>query len=232
MTHPNALDLEALALGESPGGGATATHVAACDACRDYVERVRGAAEAPRAKAPEARVAELTKRSGAAPSVRMLLPVAVPFALAAGVLLWLTRPGPPAGPDQPLALARDPEPVEPDTRFKGGLTVAVVRERGPEQTRFTSSVSVRSGDRLRLEVALDRTDAILAAVLGDDGSFLELMTEGVRDAGMHLSERSARVDDAPTRGVIVVGRPEDVRRARATRDTRGLVTFPIEVESR
>lgn len=232
MNHPNALDLEALAFGESPRGGETAEHVASCDACRGYVDRVRGTTEAPRTKAAEMRVAELVKRSAGAPSLRMIVSVAVPFAIAAGVLLWLARPVDPVGADHPLVAVRDPDPSPPDTRFKGGLTVAVVRERGPEQTRFTSSVSVRSGDRLRLEVALDRSDAILAAVLGDDGSFLELMTEGVRDAGMHLSERSARVDGDPTRGVIVVGHPEDVRRARATRDTRGLVTFPIEVESR
>lgn len=119
---------------------------------------------------------------------------------------------------------------EPGTRFKGGLSLAVVRERGGDQTRFTGAVPVRSGDRLRLEVALDRTEAILAAVLGDDGSWLELMAEGARDAGTHLSERSARVDASPTGGVIVVGRAEDVRRARATRDTRGLTTIRIEVE--
>ena len=64
--------------------------------------------------------------------------------------------------------------AEPDTRFKGGPQVAVIRERGKDQARFSSTVRVRPGDRIRLEVALDREQAILGGVLADDAQWLDL----------------------------------------------------------
>lgn len=256
MSHPSAVALEAFALGETPAG--VAGHVEGCAACAAYVARVRAEAapEAPsrfgaslearldraEASAPEANVAEGPRR------LRAVAPVVITFAVAAALLLALrapettpvreTAPRAATSPETPLVPPGEPmrlSMLEPETRFKGGMTIAVVRERAGDQARFTGSVKVRSGDRLRLEVALDRSEAILGAVLGDDGSWLELMTEGARDAGTHLSERSARVDAAPTRGTIVVGRAEDVRRARASGDLRhapGVTTIAIEVEER
>lgn len=253
MSHPNAVALEAFALGEKPAGAAE--HVASCEACRAYVERVRaelGAATEAPPREVVVRIEDAARRERGR-RVRAIGAVVVPFAVAAALLLVLKRPVSPeatlreAGParaSSELAMAT-PEPSadeptvytlqmaksDPETRFKGGLTTAVVRERGGNQARFTRSVGVRSGDRLRLEVALDRTEAILAAVLGDDGSWLELMPEGTRDAGTHLSERSARVDATPTGGVILVGPPEAVRRARVTHDTTGLSSLRVDVEA-
>ncbi len=110
------------------------------------------------------------------------------------------------------------------------MQIAVVRERGGDQARFLGSVPVRSGDRLRVEVALDREQAILGAVIADDGSYLEVMPSAVRGRGTHYSEKSARIDATPTAGTIVIGPPDAVARARATKRFEGLVTLRVEPE--
>jgi hypothetical protein len=66
--------------------------------------------------------------------------------------------------------------------------------------------------------------------MGDDASWLELMPEGVRQPGTHFSERSARVDGSPLRGTILVGSPEAVRHAKATKNVSGLSAVRIEWE--
>lgn len=170
--------------------------------------------------------------------------VAVPLAAAAAILVLIGRPsstdilvpgsssladpsvtggGPPSTGDHAA--------IDPETTFKGGVQVAVIRERAGQQARFTGAVAVKPGDRLRVEVALDREQAILAAVMGDDASWLELMTEGARRPGTHFSERSARVDGSPLRGTILVGSPEAVARARSTRRFDEVTTIRVEWES-
>ena len=175
--------------------------------------------------------------------------VLTPLAAAAAILL-LARgaplPSSPNGPTITTATATTPTrtprapieaplataaPVEPDTQFKGGMQVAVVRERGGKQERFSSTVRVRPGDRLRVEVALDREQAILGAVLADDGSYIELMPLGTRGPGTHFSERSAKIDGSPTRGTILIGSPEAVARARATRLLVGVDALRVEWEA-
>jgi hypothetical protein len=131
----------------------------------------------------------------------------------------------------PSAAPAEAVATEPDTQFKGGPQVAVVRERGGAQARFSRAVQVRPGDRIRVEVALDREQAILGAVLGDDGSYLELMPEAVRGPGTHFSEKSAKFDAAPTRGTILIGTREAVARARATRQLDGVTTVRVEWEA-
>jgi hypothetical protein len=131
----------------------------------------------------------------------------------------------------PPGLAPSVGVAEPDTQFKGGMQVAVVRERGGAQTRFSSTVRVRPGDRLRVEVALDHEQAILGAVLADDGSYLELMPEAVRGPGTHFSERSAKIDATPTRGTIIIGSPEAVARARQTKSFDGVTTLRVDPEA-
>jgi hypothetical protein len=176
--------------------------------------------------------------------------VIAPLAAAAAILLLMRSPATPA---EPQANVDPPEPpaykiqmetfppgtviatasgtAEPDTQFKGGMQVAVVRERGGSQARFSSTVRVKPGDRLRVEVALDHEQAILGAVLADDGSYLELMPQAVRGPGTHFSERSAKIDAAPTRGTIIIGKPEAVARARETKSFEGVTTLRVELES-
>lgn len=179
--------------------------------------------------------------------------VVAPLAAAAVIVVLarssFTPPGPgpvpqpspttaPAPPDTILMGTMPPRigesvPREPDTQFKGGMQVAVVRERDGRQARFSSMVPVRPGDRLRVEVALDHEQTIVGAVLADDGSYLELMPQAVRGPGTHFSERSAKIDAAPSRGTILIGTPEAVaraRRARGTKDLGGVATLRVEWE--
>ncbi len=175
--------------------------------------------------------------------------VVAPLAAAAAILLLTRSPAPPTTPSsgEPRAqttykiqMGAIPPGVgteatsgaaEPDTQFKGGMQVAVVRDRGGDQARFSSTVRVKPGDRLRVEVALDHEQAILGAVLADDGSYLELMPQAVRGPGTHFSERSAKIDAAPTRGTILIGTPEAVARARATKNLEGVTTLRVELEA-
>jgi hypothetical protein len=121
--------------------------------------------------------------------------------------------------------------AEPDTQFKGGPQVAIVRERDGEQARFSRAVRVRPGDRIRVEVALDREQAILGAVLGEDGTYLELMPDAVRGPGTHFSEKSAKFDSTEMRGTILVGTAVAVARARATKSFEGVTAVRVEWES-
>jgi hypothetical protein len=224
VTHPNSLDLEAFACGEELS--VVATHLGSCDACRRFVDGIRGIAAPTELEvrrlvaAAEARPAP---RAAAAPDRRRALwtvtSIAFPFAAAAAVFLLVRGPTPKegrapgvTGSASGAAPTHQEEPSselapawEPGTSFKGARQVAVIRERGGEQTRFTDRVVVREGDRLRIEVALDRDQAILAGVVGDDGSWLELMPSGVRSPGTHYSEKSARVSGPKTNATIVVG---------------------------
>jgi hypothetical protein len=169
--------------------------------------------------------------------------VITPLAAAAAIVLLARSGGVKPVPEQApasagAATASGPDRIlmaplhEPETTFKGGRQVAVVRERRGEQARFASSVSVRPGDRLRVEVALDREQAILGAVLSDDGSYLELMPLAVRGPGTHFSEKSAKIDATPTYGTIVIGSPEAVARARATHQLDGVSSLRVEWEGR
>lgn len=264
MSHPSSLELEALACGEAREH--LSPHLAACDRCSAFVERLRGAlAAGPSRSTADAVVARVVGRhdgralpasvedradaprtpllgGGASTRARraawmLASTAAVPLAAAAALLLFLRAPPtedalapvPPSTPT-PSALVATGGP-EPETTFKGGVQVAVIRERAGAQARFTGVVRIRPGDRLRVEVALDREQAILAAVMGDDASWVELMSEGVRRPGTHFSERSARVDASPMQGTILVGSPEAVARARSERRLEGVAAVRVEWES-
>lgn len=195
MSHPNSLDLEAFACGED--ASAIADHVGACEACRGFVDRLRALPAPPM---PDLAVPELPRRRSPWATVTT---IGVPLAAAAVLLLLLREPNRPEAPPTEAPVATGTS--EPGTSFKGSLQVAVIRERNGEQKRFTGRVPVREGDRLRVEVAIDREQAILAAVEGDDGSYIELMPRAVRAPGTHYSEKSARVSGPPSNGKIVVG---------------------------
>jgi hypothetical protein len=271
MTHPNSLDLEAFACGETLAS--IERHLHDCTTCNAFVERLRGALSAgpSRSRAadlvaaaaarvgtkPAAAVNEVTAQSTSVglaprslsrsegdrrrPRSQWLAAsyVVLPLAAAAALLVFLKSPSTSDGLVPPVAPLPATSPVapprsgidDPETTFKGGVQIAVIRERAGRQARFTGKVDVKPGDRLRVEVALDREQAIVAAVMGDDASWLELMPEGTRRPGTHFSERSARVDSSPMRGTILVGSPEEVARARSTRRFEGLVTIRIDWEA-
>ncbi len=244
MMHPQSLDLEAFACGDEIPS--VADHLPECEACRAFVAGLRGlVARGPTASEAKAAVDRARRQ---APAQRRLWwtvsSVVAPMAMAAAVLLMLRTPGdvkdragvsvnvPVAVDSSALnsSATRAPGVEEPETTFKGGPLVAVVRERGKGQARFSSSVRVQANDRLRIEVALDREQVILGAVLGDDGSYLELMAPAPRGAGTHFSERSARIDASPTHGTILIGSPAAVAKARQTQRFEGVTTLRVDSE--
>ncbi|MBX3186999.1 MAG: hypothetical protein KF819_08290 [Labilithrix sp.] len=229
MSHPSNIDLEAFACGDAVKR--VEAHLADCAACRAFVEKLRGFVEAETPAREE--VDAIVARARTTPRKKMWVvasSVVAPLAIAAAALLVLRTPERPREESLPAAEPLAAATIEPETTFKGGVTVAVVREREGAQARFSSAVKVKPDDRLRVEVALDREQAILGAVLSDDGKWLELMPEGVRGPGTHFSEKSARIDGAPTRGTIVVGAPEAVQRARETKRFEGVTTMRVEWE--
>jgi hypothetical protein len=220
MNHPSAIDLEGFACGEP--SGAVSGHLPDCAACRAYVERARGVArEAP----PPLKLPRAPRRLARAPTA------VVPLAAAAAALFWMrTAQRAPAETPAPAPTEIAAAAPAPETTFKGAIQVAVFRERDGRQERSTGPLRVRPGDRLRVEVALDRSQPVAGAVLGDDGSFVELLPGAVRPAGTHLSERSVRIDARPMNGTILVGPPDAVSRARATGAAEGVTTLRLEWE--
>lgn len=232
--HPSSIALEAFACGER--SEAVRTHLETCGDCRSFVERV---AQQSASFADDARGIDDVLQRATASVAENVVPIArkkvdkrlalLPIvAVAAGVLLWLRVGSGPApvtlADNSTVTNAGDSVPGEPETSFKGGLLVAVVRERDGDQRRFVSKVGIRGGDRLRIEVALDRSATILAGVLGEDGAFLDLMPEGVRAAGTHFSEQAAHFDSEPTRGWILVGPADAIARSKAARAPQAGVT--------
>jgi len=212
--HPNSLDLEAFAVGEETES--VKTHLADCADCRAFVAQLGGLAPVPMPK-PKVKPLRLM------PMASILVP------LAAAALFFFVLKRPPTGDVTGPPTAPSHQTVEPETTFKGGIQVAIVRDRGGNQQRYLQNATIRPGDRLRLEVALDREQAILAGVLGDDDSWLVLM-EGTRPPGTHFSDKSARVDETPLRGTVLVGSPEAVELAKKTRDFKGVKALRLEWE--
>ncbi|MBS2011669.1 MAG: hypothetical protein JST00_02050 [Deltaproteobacteria bacterium] len=252
MIHPSSIDLEAFACGDAIEG--IDGHLAECERCRHFVDKAKALAatvddaqvEAILARVAPANDHDRAVKPAAARSRFWFVAstVITPLAAAAAIVLLtrsapLPQPGPattatamtPNVPPAPTTAEITP-PGAPDlgTTFKGSVQLAVVRERGGAQARFLGDVEVRSGDRLRVEVALDREQAILGAVIADDGAYLEIMPAGTRGRGTHYSERSARIDAHPIAGTIVIGTPEAVARARATMKFDGVVTMRVQPE--
>jgi hypothetical protein len=241
-SHPSSMALEAFACGEdSPS---VAAHVADCTACSSFAQRAKDAmGPFERTSDIEARVRKAIARVPSegnvtvpAQNVVRLLrraSYAMPaLAAAAGLVFWI-RPGrvptvisgvtPTAG-----VVAGN---YGPGTTFKGGAQLAVIRLRGEGQERLTGAVRVRPGDRLRVEVALDHEEAILAGILTDAGEFTELMPEAARGTGTHFSEQAARVDHAPSPGWIVCGTRAQIDVVRATKSVTGLSAMRVEWEA-
>jgi len=222
--HPNSLDLEAFACGDAIAG--VDSHVDVCDACRTFVDGLRGL-PVPKIDLPKP-----------APVVRLALnprtisTIALPLAAAAALVLFLRSPKrEEIAPSVSTATPASTETAgEPTTSFKGVRQVAVIRERDGEQKRFTGRVPVKEGDRLRVEVAIDRDQTILAGVLSEDGSYLELMPPAQRAAGTHYSDKSARVSAPPSNGTILVGTEEQVSRAKQHLPTTDLDQVRVEWE--
>jgi len=222
--HPASYALDGHAAGDHDPE--VAAHMATCEVCRSYVERSIAAARDAPASAALARV--LAAQVAAPPRKARIVRIAyalAPLAAAAVLVLLLRHPAP-----TPPATSSSSPSVAGSVQFKGGLQIAIVRERGTDQERFASVVAVRPGDRFRVEVSLDRERPVTAGVLASDGSWLTVLAPALLTSGTHLSERAAAVDDHPIDGVVIAGAPADVERARATRDFTGVTVLAIHPE--
>ena len=223
--HPALPRLDAVAAGEERPE--VDDHLATCATCAAYVARLAGEAAAFRARVdPDAFARGVLQRGAArrARRVATLAWVGAPaLAIAAASLLWVRAA--PQGPVPSIVPAVTPTGDVP--RFKGGLAVAVVRERGGFQERLTGPFEVRPGDRVRVEIAVDREEPMTAGLLGGDGTWTVLEEPAALGAGTHYSELAARFDDAPVDAILLVGAPRDVERARTSRNFDGLVAWRV-----
>jgi hypothetical protein len=217
--HPAGWALDAVAAGDAASD--VETHLAGCDACARYVATVRGEAEGFRARADASSFAATVhaRAKGTRPPRRAnVLWVAAP-ALAAAVALvaWPTR--------SPVSPGVDPTVAS--EHFKGGLTIAVVREREGRQDRLTEPFEIEPGDRIRLEVSVDHERPVAGGLLSSDGTWAVLLAPVPVGAGTHYSELAARFDEEPTDAFLLVGAPEDVDRARATRNFDAVIAWHV-----
>ncbi len=230
--HPTPLDLERAASGETMPE--VVAHLETCEPCMAHVGTLR---EGVRAFIPEhdfvknlrARQAQSTEpaRGTLAATKRPLLAgrrwaaVVGPLAMAAGVIFYVYSSGDPGR-------ARGPEAgAEEDGRLKGGLGLAVIRDRAGVQDRFTSTCQLAPGDRVRLEVVTDRPRTLVTGVLSFKGEWIELDPPRALARGTHLTTTALRVDPDGLAGYAVVGELEAVERGKRG-DWRGVVRLTLE----
>jgi hypothetical protein len=231
IEHPRADRLEALAAGDDDA--AASAHLEGCVECRAHVAELRAAAAdfAATAPDPEAfarRVAARARPAEAWLRWRPLVAVA-PALLTAAALVLLVRS---RADDlaEAGAGAQGSARVTESVRFKGARPIAAIRERGAAQDRFAGVVRVRAGDALRLEVALDAEAELAAGLLGEDGSFVELITPKRLAPGTHFSELAARFDEKPMPGWLIAGEPALIERARKAHEPESVSALRVEVE--
>jgi len=239
--HPDGVHLDALALG---GDDARAvppdaqSHVRTCAFCKGYVETLRReisvAPSAARLSLPVPSSRALLDASSSRPPprpalVRRLVTFGPLFAAAAAVLLYFRLQG--SGPVDPVGAVPASSASNAEVHFKGGLPLAVVRERAGVQSRHTHHVEIQAGDRLRIEIAVDTARPIAAGILDDSGAYVSLLAPSLLDPGTHYSDQVARIDEHPTAGWILAGEPEALQRARATHDWSEIAAMPVRLET-
>lgn len=227
-SHPPAPKLEAVAAGDDPGP--IAAHIETCAACAAYVARLRSEAAAFRAEVDADGFAEVISARAAASERRRwaaFIGLAGPVvAAAAAVLLWL-RASPDSRAPSASAGVASSEPSD-RVRFKGELSVAVIRERGGKQERLTGPFEVEPSDRIRIEMAVDRDEPVTAGLLSPDGTWTLLQEAVTLGGGTHYSDLSARFDESPTDAWLLVGSPKEVERARSLRVFDRVVAWRIK----
>lgn len=231
--HPNAIRLDALAVGDRDDEARA--HLEGCAACAAYVTSVAEGAAAFRAgegARADDFAREVMRRHASAPTSiarrrgAWQAGAATVLALAAAVLLYVRTQRPPIAtpPTTPTgAPAIDEGPV----RFKGGVQLAVVVDHDGAQSRRTGVLELEPGDRIRLEIALDHRMNAAAGVLTDDGEWAELEPPTWLDPGTHYSEKSVAFHDDVPAGTLVFGDADAVVRARRTRAFDEVTTIRV-----
>jgi hypothetical protein len=229
--HPAAYRLDAVAAGDEDERAHE--HLASCKECGMYVDTLRQEARIFREQRArgdaDAYVARAVERVRRGRRRARVLGVATPL-LAAAAFLLLVHGRPPEATVVSSAEPSASPPLSAQTRFKGELSVAVVRERDGRQERIVGPFEVRASDGIRVEVSVDRRGPMTAGLLTDDGAWVVLLAPAAMAPGTHFSERAARFDETPTSATLLVGTPDEVNRARHTRDFAGLVAWRVTSE--
>jgi hypothetical protein len=225
--HPAAPRLDAVAAGDEDQD--VTEHLGGCTACAAYVSVLRAQAQAFRERTHgDAWVARTLAKERTRRRRAGLVAVAGPLVLAAAVALFL-RGRLRQEPVVPTIASNTPF-ESGEMRFKGELSVVVIRERAGRQEQIVGSFGVRPLDAIRVEVSVDREGPLTAGLLTDEGDWIVLLAPTAVVPGMHFSERAARFDEKPTRATLLVGAPLAVDRARRTRDFAGLIAWRVTSE--
>jgi anti-sigma factor RsiW len=230
--HPPAFALDGTIAGDADAE--VAAHVESCKECQSYVEALSRAARA-FTQRTEHDVGAFVARVATRAAAKDARPGVVPFRRRFARAAWIATPLVAAAALVLLIRRGDAPRHEPvasgsalvETRFKGALQLSVIRDRAGVQEKVSGEVRVRAGDRLRVDVAIDAEQPIVAGLLGNDGTWNLLLAPTLLEAGTHLSERAARFDDAPTEGVILAGPPPAVEAARVTRRFDGVAVLAV-----
>jgi hypothetical protein len=217
VSHPAKLALDAFAVGHETD--AVRQHLGACPDCTRYVERLQRGSQATASDrtATDRFLAETQARASRRPRWATWGPVTMALAVAACLLLYLHRP--------------KVEPERVAMRFKGGVQLVVVVDHDGSQTMRTDPVELAPGDRIRLEIALDHDQEIVAGVLADDGEWAELQPTATLPIGTHYSEHSVAFDHAVPHGWVLAGPGAAVEKARKTHDLREVSALRIGPQS-
>jgi predicted anti-sigma-YlaC factor YlaD len=225
--HPAAYRLDAVAAGDDDER--VCEHMASCEDCAGYVSALRQEAQTFRDRRDaDGYVTRALERKQRARRRAQVIGVAAPLLAAAAFLLFV------GGRPQRETVVQSVEPSGPpesgEMRFKGELSVAVIRERNGRQERIVGSFGVRAGDGIRVEVSVDQEGPLTAGLLTDEADWIVLLAPMALKPGTHFSERAARFDETPTRATLLVGTPAAVDRARHTREFAGLVAWRVTSE--
>lgn len=242
--HPPSYRLDAMLFGAPDAE--TSHHVAECAECTEYLAKLEREMranttgdEAERARDADAFMQKLAARATTEspegdvkvvrlqprPRVRRALPYAsVVVALAAAIFLYV-RGTPRVAPN-----ASEESESPTAVRFKGGMQLAVVRDRNGVQERFTDVTLIQPGDRLRAEIATDHEGPLEIGILQTDGAYLPLLTPTALPLGTHFSDRAAKVDEHASPGWVIAGHPDEVKRARESKDLSRVRVIPIQVQ--
>jgi hypothetical protein len=238
MNHPSAIKLDGFAAGDV--SSEVESHLKGCDACAKYVADLKEGAAAFRTKMSgvdfAAKIVTEAKKAGeeashATSRARMMWFAAPALAAAAAVLLFVTQRNVPIGSTEVTPTATmSSAPTDSASRFKGEVPVVVIRERDGRQSRLQGPFAMHTGDRIRIEVSLDHAQALAAGLLTKEGAWVPLLAPVTLEPGTHTPTLAASADESPTDAMLIVGAPDAVERAKATRSYAGVTAWHVTSE--
>ena len=228
--HPSLERLEAYAAGDADP--AVHAHLGSCANCTQYVAALQEEGRAFRGRSnatdPLRRALGGSARGAWTKGRVRGLAVGSSLLAAAAVVLFVSlRTHPRPAEDLRVTELTSGASGSGEMRFKGELSVAVIRERAGRQERLVGPFGVRPFDAFRVEVSVDRAGPLTAGLLTDEGEWVVLLAPALLEPGTHYSEREARFDASPTHATLLVGAPGAIESARRTHDFKGLIAWRV-----